>query len=57
MSRIMNPLVPNAYELIVFIVIPILITIGLVVFLSVVLRRKYSKSYNNRQIDGTETEI
>lgn len=53
----MNPLVPNAYELIVFIVIPILITIGLVVFLSVVLRRKYSKSYNNRQIDGTETEI
>lgn len=56
MSRIMNPLVPTAFELIVFYVIPILITIGLVVFFSVVLRRKYSKSYNKRQTDCTETE-
>lgn len=52
----MNPLVPTAFELIVFYVIPILITIGLVVFFSVVLRRKYSKSYNKRQTDCTETE-
>lgn len=52
----MNPLVPNAFELVFFIIIPLLVTVGLAVFLFAALRRNNSKPYNKQDDDSSEAD-